>query len=66
VTRRQLGADGRHVHGASCSEGSVSGPGCEDLVLNLDALWSEVDWVIGDEAEAETKDEGGENETAVF
>jgi Uma2 family endonuclease len=46
----ELGADGRYVHDASCSEGKMTLPGCEGLEIDLDALWSEADWVIGEES----------------
>jgi Uma2 family endonuclease len=48
----ELGADGRYVRDVSSSEGRLTLPGCEGLELDLDSLWSEVDWVIGSEDEA--------------
>ncbi len=40
----ELGADSRYVCAASCSGGRlVEVPGCPELVLDLDALWAEVD-----------------------
>ena len=51
----ELGADGRYVLDVSSSKGKLSLPGCEGLDLDLDSLWSEVDWVIGSEAEAEAE-----------
>lgn len=47
----ELGADGRYVLDASAFEGKVRLPGCEGLELDLDALWAEVAWILGDEAE---------------
>ncbi|MDI1477551.1 Uma2 family endonuclease [Polyangium sp. y55x31] len=49
----ELGADGRYVLDASVSEGKLRLPGCEGLELDLDVLWAEVAWIIGDEAEEE-------------
>ncbi len=51
----ELGADGRYVLDASASGGKMTLPGCEGLELDLDALWAEAAWVVGDEAESETE-----------
>src|SRR3954468_13247220 len=40
----ELGADGRYTHAAAASDGTIDPvPGCEALVLDVDALWAEVD-----------------------
>lgn len=49
----ELGADSRYIHDVSSSEGKMALPGCEGLDFDLDALWSEVDWIIGSEDEAQ-------------
>jgi hypothetical protein len=39
----ELGADGRYARACSATEGKVERvPGCEGLVVDLDALWDEV------------------------
>ncbi|MDI3282843.1 Uma2 family endonuclease [Polyangium sp. 15x6] len=47
----ELGADGRYVLDAAVSEGKLRLPGCEGLELDLDALWAEVAWIVGEEPE---------------
>jgi len=42
----ELGADGRYVRALGASEGSVGAPGCDDLTIDLDAMWSEVDELL--------------------
>jgi len=39
----ELGADGRYVRALAAAVGKVNVPGCEGLVLDLDAVWSEID-----------------------
>lgn len=39
----ELGTDGRYAIAAAASGGQVAAPGCEGLILDLDALWEEVD-----------------------
>jgi Uma2 family endonuclease len=39
----ELGADGRYAIALTASEGGHPAPGCEGLILDLDALWAEVD-----------------------
>ena len=47
----ELGSDGRYVHALSATHGVLRDiPGCPDLVVDLDTLWSLVD-ELGDEAE---------------
>jgi Uma2 family endonuclease len=40
---RELAAKGRHVILLTAAEGTHPVPGCESLVVDLDALWSEAD-----------------------
>jgi Uma2 family endonuclease len=43
----ELGADGRYVRACSATSGKVERvPGCEGLVVDLDALWREVDRLL--------------------
>jgi Uma2 family endonuclease len=43
----ELATDGRHVRACSATSGRVGRiPGCEDLVVDLDALWREVDRLL--------------------
>ena len=40
----ELGPGGRYIHAVSASEGTIDQvPGCDGLVIDLDALWAEVD-----------------------
>ncbi len=39
----ELGPDGRYIRALAATSGSVDMPGCADLVLSLDQLWSEID-----------------------
>jgi hypothetical protein len=39
---RELHPTGRHVILVAASEGAHAVPGCEGLVVDLDALWAEV------------------------
>lgn len=44
----ELNAQGRYVHVLGASEGTLNTvPGCADLVLDLDALWAELDRLEG-------------------
>jgi Uma2 family endonuclease len=45
----ELGADGRYVRALAATSGSVDVPGCDDLVLSVDQLWSEVDRLAPEE-----------------
>lgn len=43
----ELGADARYVRALAAADGTVSDvPGCSELSLDLDALWSEVDRLV--------------------
>jgi Uma2 family endonuclease len=46
----ELGADGRYARARSATSGTVQEiPGCEGLVVDLDALWAEVDRLMAPE-----------------
>lgn len=50
----ELGADGRYTHAAAASEGTIDQvPGCEGLVLDVDALWAELDRLAPESTEGE-------------
>src|SRR5262249_151308 len=43
----ELGADGRYAAALGAAQGVVAVPGCEGLSLDLDALWGEVERLVG-------------------
>jgi hypothetical protein len=46
----ELGADGRYIHALGVEEAIVDRvPGCEGLVLDLEAMWREVDRLLSSE-----------------
>lgn len=48
----ELGQDGRYTRAVGAFEGKVDPvPGCEGLVLDLEALWSELNLPVDDDAE---------------
>ena len=48
----ELGADGRYVKDLGAASGVLEKvPGCEGLVINLDALWDEASLLEGDDSE---------------
>jgi Uma2 family endonuclease len=48
----ELGADGRYVHALGATAGALAAiPGCEGLIVDLDALWAAVDRLTGPPAE---------------
>jgi hypothetical protein len=50
----ELGTDGRFAHAASAAEGTIDPvPGCAGLVIDVDALWAEVDRLDAEKAEDE-------------
>lgn len=56
----ELGPEGRYTAALSATEGQVPAPGFQDLVLDLDQLWADVDRVIGAEEEGYAPAESGE------
>jgi len=47
----ERGADGRYVQALAAAEGHIDAvPGCEGLVLDLDAMWAELDGLVDEEA----------------
>ena len=49
----QLGPPGRYEHLLGATEGQVDVPGCEGFVLDLDAVWGEIERFEAREARAE-------------
>jgi hypothetical protein len=49
----KLGEEGHYTTLVSASEGVVAVPGCEGLVLELDALWMRLDEIVEDEPDEE-------------
>jgi Uma2 family endonuclease len=45
----KLGDDGHYINLLSAAEGVVNVPGCEGLMLDLDALWRRVDELVEEE-----------------
>jgi Uma2 family endonuclease len=39
----ERGADGRYVHAAAATDEAIEPPGCEGLVVDVRALWGEID-----------------------
>ncbi len=39
----ELGADGRYAHALGVADGSIAIPGCDELTIDLTALWRELD-----------------------
>jgi Uma2 family endonuclease len=49
----ELGAQGRYIIAVTAMSGKVTVPGCDDLVLDLDQLWSEIDRLMPEVPEDE-------------
>jgi len=55
----ELGSDGRYTIALSASEGAHAVPGCQGFMLDLDALWTEIDRLPVEDAEANGHNEPG-------
>jgi Uma2 family endonuclease len=42
----ELGSDGRYIRAGGATGGRFAPPGCEGLLLDLDALWAEIDLLL--------------------
>ena len=50
----ELGPDGQYIHRVAATVGSIDPvPGCAELVIDLDALWREVDAILDEGGAAE-------------
>jgi Uma2 family endonuclease len=48
----ELGTDGRYAHAVSAVDGKIDPvPGCEGLVVDVDALWAKLDGLEGEKGE---------------
>jgi len=56
----ERGENGRYSLVTPADENKLTPPGCEGLVLNLEALWAEAAWVIGEEIEEDQADSNTE------
>jgi Uma2 family endonuclease len=52
----RLGEDGHYVHALDVAEGKIEAPGFEGLVLDLDALWRELDEELEHEPRVDTEE----------